>query len=163
MSEHRGGRRVVIGVGNPFRRDDGFGPMVVAELAGQRPDDCRLSGVDLLASDGEPTGMLELWTGAELAVVVDAVHDQGGHPGQRYELVLDDLEGLADNRAASSHGISLGDTVALGRALDRLPRRLVVLAVAGREFGFGVGLTPHVAAAVQPTVRRACELAVTPA
>jgi hydrogenase maturation protease len=158
MSRPRTGRRIVIGVGNPFRRDDGFGPMVVAELAGERSRDDGLSTPDLRTSDGEPTAMLELWTGADLAVVVDAVHDGGSRPGQRYELSLDDLAGLADNPAASSHGISLGSTVALGRVLDRLPRRLVVLAVAGREFGFGVGLTPGVAAAVRPVVRRVWEL-----
>jgi Ni,Fe-hydrogenase maturation factor len=54
--------------------------------------------------------------------------------------------------------ISLGSTVALARALDRLPRRLVVLAVSGSEFGFGQELTPPVGAAVPPVIARACEL-----
>jgi hydrogenase maturation protease len=157
MSVPSGDRCTVIGVGNEFRRDDGFGPAVVATLAGQRASDGRLAAVDLTTSDGEPIALLELWRGADLAVVVDAVQGDG-HPGQRYELALDDLAGLAEDRAASSHGISLGGTVALGRALDRLPRRLVVLAVAGREFGFGVGLTPPVAAAVRPVAARVREL-----
>ena len=153
-----GPRRVVIGVGNEYRRDDGFGHLVVAELAAQQRRDGRLAAVELRVSDGEPTGMLDLWTGADLAVVVDAVHDGGGSAGRRYELVLDDLDGLAGAGAASSHGISLGSTVALGRVLDRLPRRLVVLAVTAHEFGFGLGLTPPVAAEVQPVSRRVCEL-----
>jgi hydrogenase maturation protease len=155
-------RRVVIGVGNEYRRDDGFGPLVVAEIAQRRAHDSRLSDVEVRISDGEPTVLLELWSGADLAVVVDAVHDGGDHPGHRYELVLDELDGLAEDRAASSHGISLGSTVALGRALDRLPRRLVVLAVAGREFSFGTGLTPQVAAVVGPVVQRACDLVTRP-
>jgi hydrogenase maturation protease len=158
MSMRAGIRQVVIGVGNEYRRDDGFGPLVVAELAERQHSDAGLSAVELRASDGEPTGMLELWAGADLVVVVDAVHDGGDHPGRRYELVLDDLDGLADDRASSSHGISLGSTVALGRALDLLPRRLIVLAVAGREFGFGLGLTPQVAAEVRPVVQRVREL-----
>jgi hydrogenase maturation protease len=89
------------------------------------------------------------------------VRDGGDHPGHRYELVLDELDGQADDCSASSHGISLGSTVALGRALGRLPRRLVVLAVSGSEFGFGTELTPQVADAVDPVVHRACELVET--
>jgi hydrogenase maturation protease len=149
--------RVVIGVGNEYRRDDGFGPLVVAELARRRSADPRLSPVDLHVSDGEPTRLLDLWTGADVAVVVDAVRG-GGQAGHRYELVLTDLDGLTEDRAASSHGIGLGSTVALGRALGRLPRLLVVLAVVGREFGFGADLTPQVAAALEPVADRACEL-----
>jgi hydrogenase maturation protease len=158
MNGHGTGRRVVIGVGNDFRQDDGFGPLVVAGLAAKRSSDPRLTEVDLRVSDGEPTRLIELWTGAALAVVVDAVLDDGDHAGKRYELALDALHDLDEDDAAGSHAISLGSTVALAGALDRLPRRLVVLAVAGTEFGFGHGLTPPVAAAVRPVIERACAL-----
>jgi hydrogenase maturation protease len=149
------GRRVVIGIGNDYRRDDGFGPQVIVGLADRQAGDRRLAGVDLRVSDGEPTRLIDLWTGADLAVVVDAVLDEEHHAGERHELMLDELAGTG---SANSHGISLGSTVALGRVLDRLPRRLVVLAVSGSEFGFGQGLTPPVAAAVPPVIERACEL-----
>jgi hydrogenase maturation protease len=153
-----GGRCVVIGVGNEYRRDDGFGPAVVARLAELRQADPKLSTVDLVASDGESTRLLDLWTGADLAVVVDAVRDGCDHGGHRYELVLDELAGLTGQRSASSHAISLGSTVELGQALGRLPRRLVVLAVGASEYGFGTGLTPEVAAAVEPVVERVRDL-----
>lgn len=45
----RAERRVVIGVGNAFRGDDGVGPAVVADLAGRVDDE-----VTLLELDGEP-------------------------------------------------------------------------------------------------------------
>lgn len=150
--------RVVIGVGNEYRRDDGFGPAVVAKLAERRGADPVLASVELVTSDGEPTRLLDLWTGADLAVVVDAVRDGGDHGGHRYELVLDEVAGLAGERSAGSHGIGLGSTVELGRALGRLPRRLVVLAVGAGDFGFGAGLTPEVAAAVEPVADRVREL-----
>ncbi|MCU7729486.1 hydrogenase maturation protease [Actinoplanes sp. KI2] len=152
-----GQRCVVIGVGNEYRRDDGFGPAVVARLAELRAADPRLASVELRASDGEPTRLLDLWTGTDLAVVVDAVRDGADHGGHRYELVLDELAELADG-VTSSHGVSLGSTVELGRALGRLPRRLVVLAVGAAEFGFGAGLSPEVAEAVDPVVARVREL-----
>jgi hydrogenase maturation protease len=152
------GRRVVIGVGNEYRRDDGFGLSVAVRLAELRRSDPRLSAVDVLACDGEPTRLIDLWTGADLAVVVDAARDSAGHAGRRHELALEEVGGPDGHGAHSSHGISLGSTVELGRALGRLPRRLVVLAVSGREFGFGAGLTPEVAAAVEPVVERVRDL-----
>lgn len=158
MNTRGTGRRVVIGVGNDYRRDDGFGPAVIAALADRQTFDRRLTAVDLRVSDGEPTQLIDMWTSADVAVVVDAVLDDGHHSGHRYELVLETLDELAEESSTSSHGISLGSTVALGRVLGRLPRRLVVLAVSGTEFGFGQGLTPPVAAAVPPVIERACEL-----
>jgi len=151
-------RRVVIGVGNEYRRDDGFGPRVLAELDALRKQDRALSTVDMYISDGEPTRMLELWTGAELAVVIDAVRADGGPTGQWVELVLHHDTGLPDDLAVSSHGIGLGTTVALGKVLGRLPHRLVVLAVFGRDFGFGPELSAPVAAAIKPVTERARDL-----
>jgi hydrogenase maturation protease len=152
------GPRVVIGVGNEYRRDDGFGPLVVAGLIARRSGDHRLAGVDLRVSDGEPTRLIDLWAGAAVAVIVDAVLDEDHHAGHRHELVLNALDELDDDPPAGSHSIGLGSTVALARLLERLPRRLVVLAVSGTDFGFGQGLTPPVAAAVPPVTERACAL-----
>jgi hydrogenase maturation protease len=152
-------RRVVLGVGNEYRRDDGFGPRVLTELSTLRERDHRLLDVDLRIGDGEPTRMLDLWSGAGLAIVVDAVRAGPERAGQRIELEMPADGELPGPAAAGTHGVGLGATVALARALDRLPDRLVVLAVFGREFGFGAGLTASVEAAVAPVTRRARQLA----
>jgi hydrogenase maturation protease len=142
------GRRVVIGVGNEYRGDDGIGPAVVARLrALPLPPD-----VTLAVTDGEPTRMLDLWSGADLAVVVDAVRTGGDHGGHVYEVAVDDLE--VASTVATGHRVGLGSTVELARVLRRLPARLVVFAVDGTDFGFGIRLTPAVAAAVEPVIRR---------
>jgi hydrogenase maturation protease len=67
---------VVIGVGNEFRRDGGAGHAVVAKLRDLGPP-----GVELVTMDGEPTRLIEAWTGAALAVVVDAVRAEPPQPG----------------------------------------------------------------------------------
>jgi hydrogenase maturation protease len=152
----RAGRIVVIGVGNEFRRDDGVGPAVIALLRDMRQGDADLAGVTLALSDGEPSRMIDLWTGAELAVVIDSAHDSRAHAGSHHEVTVDALTG-AVHGTASSHGIGLGDTVALAQALGRMPASLVVLAVVGRDFGLGPGLTRDVAAAVAPLASRVRE------
>jgi hydrogenase maturation protease len=126
---------------------------VVARLRDLQSSDADLAGVTLALSDGEPSRMIDLWTGADLAVVVDAVRDRGVPAGQRYELAVESLTGTV-HRAASSHAVDLGETIELARALGRMPARLVVLAVSGHDFGFGTGLTDDVASTVEPLVER---------
>ncbi len=149
------GRRVVIGVGNDLRRDDGFGPAVVERLRGDGV--LSAAGVTLAVTDGEPSRLIDLWAGAEVAVVVDAVRSPADPAGHCYELGYDEVVGPV-GAAASSHGVGLGSTIELAQALHRLPRLLVVLAAAGRDFGFGPGLSPEVAVAVAPVAARAAEV-----
>jgi hydrogenase maturation protease len=133
---------VVIGVGNEYRRDDGAGLAVVARLHDRVPP-----GVELVLTDGEPTRLIEAWTGAALAVVVDAVRADPPRPGRVHRFVLDrPLAGAT--RTASSHGFGLDDAIRLALALDRMPGRLIVHAIEAADLDQGTGLTPPVAAAV---------------
>jgi len=136
---------VVIGIGNEFRRDDGAGPAVVRGLRDLVP-----SGVGLVITDGEPTRLLEAWTGAALAVVVDAVRVSGPEPprpGTTHRFVVD-RPAAGAGRTASSHGFGLDDAIALALALDRMPGRLIVHAIEAADLSQGTGLTPPVAGAV---------------
>jgi len=145
-----GRQMVVIGVGNPYRRDDGFGPVVVSLLA-----DRHLPDLKLATSDGEPTRLIELWTGATLAVVVDAVRTDPARPGRVHRLSAyhPAVRGAVP---ASSHGTGLGEAVDLALVLDRLPDRLLLYAVETDQVGFGAGLSAPVAEAA---VRVAAEIA----
>jgi hydrogenase maturation protease len=138
---------VVIGVGNEFRRDDGAGPAVIARLQGLAPP-----GVRLIVTDGEPARLIEAWTEAALAVVVDAVRADPPHPGKIHRFVVD-RPGAAPGRAASSHGLGFDDAIRLAVALDRMPGRLIVHAIEAADLSQGPGLTEPVAAAVGVVAR----------
>jgi len=133
---------VVIGIGNEYRRDDGAGPAVIGQLRGLVP-----AGIELVITDGEPVRLLEAWTGAVLAVVVDAVCAEPSHPGRIHRFVVDRPVGVA--RPASSHGFGLDDAIGLALALDRMPGRLIVHAIEAADLTQGIGLTPPVAASVR--------------
>jgi hydrogenase maturation protease len=147
---HRTARRVVvIGVGNAFRRDDGIGPEVLSRLRkhlAAGPDAGAGDTLALVYSDGEPAGLVEAWTGASLAVVVDAVVAEPPAPGRLHRLTVgrDDAAGA---RSVSSHGLGLGEAIGLAAALGRMPGRLIIHAVEAADVGHGVGLTPAVSAA----------------
>jgi hydrogenase maturation protease len=128
---------VVIGVGNPYRRDDGVGPAVIDRLRERAP-----AGARLEESDGEPSVLLELWTGADLAIVVDAVRTADGRPGRIHRRQLD--AAVPVGSAASSHRVDLGDAVALAQALDRMPTSLVLYGIEVVDISYGPGLSPAV-------------------
>ncbi|HEV7206937.1 MAG TPA: hydrogenase maturation protease [Jatrophihabitans sp.] len=136
-------RVTVIGIGNEFRHDDGVGPAVIAEL--QR---LALADVTLVATDGEPTRLLDAWEGVELAVVIDAV--PGAEPGRVHRLDGD----AAAPGGGGTHGLGLADALRLAEVLDRAPQRLVLYAVEAADVEVGPGLSAEVGRAV-PVVARA--------
>ena len=137
-------RDVVIGVGNDFRRDDGVGLAVAEEV-----DKRGIPGVRVVTAIAEPSAILDAWSNARLAVVVDAAMGEGLSPGRirRWTPGQEATMGVV-----SSHAVGLPEAYALGEALGRLPGRLVVLGVGVVDMDYGVGLTPAVAAAVPAAV-----------
>jgi hydrogenase maturation protease len=131
---------VVVGLGNPLRRDDGVGPAVadlVAHRALPRVTVERLTGDD-------PTVLLDAWRGARQVVVVEAVRCPGCTPGAIHRIEPASL-GSA-RTAASSHGVDLATTYLLGGIVGCRPERLVVVGVQVVDTAVGRGLSPAVEA-----------------
>lgn len=144
---------VVIGVGNPMRTDDGVGPLVAEELS-----DRGNLGCDIVQLDGEPTRVIDAWHRRRLAIICDAVC-WGSEPGTVHEATLADLDGVVSPGAkASSHAAGVGEAVALGQALDRMPVELVVVGIEPADVDFGQGLTAQVLASVTTVVDRIADL-----
>ena len=141
------GAALIIGVGNPLRRDDGVG--WVAARAVRRA----VPAVRVLELEGEGASLLEAWAGAEVAIVIDAVRG-GASPGTvyRFEPPGDPLPRTF--ASTSTHAFSLPDAVELGRTLTQLPRRLIVYGVEGADFTAGEGLSAEVEAVVPTVVSR---------
>jgi hydrogenase maturation protease len=148
-----GQRVVVIGIGNPWRHDDGTGWAAV-DLAAARlgPD------VVTIQSDGEPARLIDAWAGADLAVVVDATRT-GAAAGTIHHLEAAGALPQAVPPLAGSHTLGLAEAVCLGRVLGRIPRRLVVFGIEAADTTAGEGLSPAAAVAVH-TVADAIERAV---
>jgi hydrogenase maturation protease len=134
-------RAVVIGVGNDYRRDDAAGLAVARRVRALAPDD-----VAVVERDGEPAGLIDAWAGAAIAFVVDAARS-GAEPGTVHRLESG-AQLPSSSRHASSHAFAVGEAVALARAVDLSPRRLVMIGIEGADFRMGTGLTQAVAAAV---------------
>ena len=138
----------VVGVGNPWRGDDGAGLAVAERLEGRLP-----SGAAVLGREGEPTGLIDAWDGAEAVWLVDAVRS-GAAPGVVHRLDAS-VEALpADLFRGSTHHLGVPDAVELARAMGRLPRRVVVFGIEAESFETGNALSPAVANAVEEVAAR---------
>ena len=139
-------RVVVIGVGNPYRGDDAAGLVAVERLQSRVPD-----GVSVLACEQEPTRIIDAWTGARAALIVDAVQS-GAEPGTLHRVDASREPVPAHVFRSSTHAFGVGEAIELARALGRLPERIVVYGVEGATVAAGVGLTPQVETAVDGVV-----------
>jgi hydrogenase maturation protease len=129
---------LVIGVGNALRGDDAAGLAVARQVRAVAP-----AGITVLEHGGEPASLLELWEGARAAVVVDAIAS-GAVPGSVRRIDARQTPLPVALAGASTHGIGVAEAIELGRALDRLPDRLVLFCVEGEDFGPHEGLVPEV-------------------
>jgi len=142
---------VVVGVGNAYRGDDGAGLAVAERLRERLP-----AGVDVVTCEQEASRVIDAIEDREAAVLVDA-SSSGSAPGtvHRFDASADAVPARAFR--SSTHAFGVGEAVELARALGKLPPRVVVFGVEGKEFAAGEGLSPAVAAAVEPVAEAVLE------
>ncbi len=142
---HRGTKLVstekgplVIGIGNPWRGDDGIGHAVVDALADT-------PGLATAKSHGEPAELMELWQGHDPVILVDAIVT-GAAPGTLHR--LDAREPLPRGARYSSHGIGLAEAVELARSLGELPQHVIVHGIEPACLEDGAALSPEISVAI---------------
>ena len=132
---------IIIGLGHAGRRDDGAGPYVARALEER--------GLPAVVHQGEGSGLLDLWAFRPACIVIDAISGAEAPGRLRVFTGHDDPAFQRAGFVHSTHRLGLPEAVALGRALGRMPERLVVVGIAGAAFGFGATLSPPVAAAAE--------------
>lgn len=139
---------LVIGLGNDFRRDDGAGRVAARMIASAQAD-----AVRVIEASGEGAALMDAWRGAELVILIDAVHS-GAPPGTIHRLDARAQPIPSNFFHYSTHAFSVAEAVELARALDQLPPRLIVYGIEGKDFSSGEHLSPEVAAAVEEVARQ---------
>lgn len=138
---------LVVGLGSPDRGDDAVGPAVARRVAA-----LGLGGTSVLELE-DPTSLIDLWTGHHVVIVVDAVCSNQA-PGTLVILELGEATDPLPEAAwatagrGGSHDFGLAAAVELGRALHRLPERLVLVGIEAAGFVHGTPLSAPVADAV---------------
>jgi len=142
-------RLLVAAVGNPLRRDDGFGP-AVAERIGALPP-----GVEVVETGIGGIALLqELMAGCDGLVLIDAV-DRGAPPGTVFCFTPDvgDATHVPDVHLANPERV-----LSMARGLGCLPDRLVIIGCQPEEVDeIGLGLSPAVERALAVAAERVRE------
>lgn len=144
----------VIGIGNPFRRDDSVGL-----VAAHRLREACAGDVVIEEASGEGADLIDRWTDCHRVILVDAVRS-GARPGTIHR--LDASSGPIPRAffSYSTHAFSVAEAVELGRALGRLPSDLLVFGIEGLDFSAGEGLSAPVENALATVVEEVKTVAV---
>jgi hydrogenase maturation protease len=128
--------RLVVAIGSR-RGDDVAGPLVADLLRAAAPK------LDVVELSGDLTRLLDVLDGVSEAVLVDSVRG-AGEPGTIHRIDTAQTPLPVGLSGTSTHGIGIGDTIALGQALGRLPPRLHFYGIVGGRWADGDEPTPAV-------------------
>ncbi len=134
-------RRLVIGVGNPDRGDDGAG----LEVAG------RVRSAPGIRHANGSYELMDLWEGADEVILVDAARS-GAPVGTIHHIEANERELPAGLLATSTHSVGVAETVELARSLGRLPARLLIYGIEVSDTTIGGPLSPEVERAIDELV-----------
>jgi len=158
-------KTLIIGLGNPILTDDGVGVKVARAvreaLASEGQDEVTVTE----ASVGG-LYLMELMTGYDRVILIDAIQTPGGQPGTIRRLTLSDLaSAVPTQHSASAHDVNLPTALEVGRRLGlALPEEIEILAVEAEDvITFGETCTPAVNAAIAVATQMVLhELALAP-
>jgi len=117
-------KTLVLGLGNPILGDDSVGFRVIQELK----DKFSRPGLTLIESSASGLGLLDLITGYDKVIIIDAIQTEGGQAGKIYRLNTENLGGT--RHLGSSHSINLATALELGKKLGiALPQQIIIFAI----------------------------------
>lgn len=122
-------------MGNEHRQDDGVG-IFIARVLGL----WHLAGVRIAETQRDGTYLMDLWQGAGIVFVFDAVYS-ANTAGAIYRLDAIKEPLPADIFRLSTHSLGIAEAVELSRVLNRLPAELIIFGIGVKNFGLGQGLS----------------------
>jgi len=159
-SSGKGGRILVLGLGNILLKDEGVGVHVAKHL--QKLD---LPG-DVEVIDGGTAGLDILLSqeGLGKLVVIDATR-AGSKPGTIYKArikageidKLTRIFGQNKDSKISLHQVGLIDALAAAEKMDCAPREIVIIGVEPKEINYGLELTEQVSRRIPEVVNMVLE------
>jgi len=137
----------IICCGNSDRGDDGAGLLVAQQL--------RALGIKAEVQPGDALDLIESWDESEEVIVVDATAT-GTQPGN-VQVWDGKVPQKIVSAAGPSHGLGVGEAVYLAEILHRLPRRLRIYGIEGKQFGLGEEISPEVRKAAERVAKEIAE------
>jgi len=117
-------RTLILGLGNPILSDDGVGFHVVRALEGTLNE----QETTVMETSMAGLSLLDLLTGYDRAIVIDAIQTSQGKTGQIYQLEPSAFS--ATRHAVTPHDVSFATALELGDRLGlALPQEIIIFAI----------------------------------
>jgi len=128
----------IVGIGNRLRGDDAVGLLVVKILTERSH-----AGTSIFELDGDQLRLLELMAKTETMVIVDAVLSSAmAGTILRIDTSADPVP--RDFRFFTTHSFDSFQTIELARAMGRLPKKIIIYGIVGKDFSYTETLSPEV-------------------
>lgn len=116
-------RVLLLGIGNPLRKDDGVGIHVARKLKNQ------LKGIDVLEVCGCGLDLLEIIKGYDLVFIIDAMKTGRYKVGDFCKFSPEEFDHQGD--PLSSHTFDLFTLIRLGQKLipDQMPQKVILYGI----------------------------------
>ena len=130
----------VIGIGNPLRRDDGIGIVLLEKLIEKKDE----LPSDIEYIDGGTGGMnlLHLLARFDIAIILDAVNFDG-HPGELRLFTSEEVRSKKVSLNISTHESDFLKVIQLSKELEKQPDELFIFGIQPKDTSFGKGLSPE--------------------
>ena len=127
-----------------MRGDDAVGVLAVDTWQTQYPDTANLPEVQVEITELPGLDLLELLSGAEYALIVDAL--KSGRPAGEIHILDEQVISAFEPGTGSAHGWGVAETIQLGHKLGRadLPRSLMIMGITAQQFEIGSSLSPEI-------------------
>lgn len=141
-------KTIIIGIGSLLRGDDCVG-LRIAEAIEQ---ETLPSDVEVATTTAAGLALLDLLTGHDRALIIDAIQTRHGKPGEVYRLGLDDIP--SPLHSFTVHDVSVRSALDTGRNMGlSLPDETVIFAVEVADVTpLREGCTPEVEEAIPKAV-----------
>ena len=137
----------VIGIGNPLRKDDGIGIVLLEKLIERRDE--LSNNVEFI--DGGTGGMnlIHLLARFDIAIILDAVNFDG-HPGESRLLTLDEIRSQKISLNISTHEPDFLKVIQLSKELEEHPDELFIFGIQPKDTSFGSNLSSELQQNIEP-------------
>lgn len=139
---------LILGLGNPILSDDGVGIYIARELEHKGKLELEHQDITVVESSMSGLTLLDILSGYDKAIIIDAIQTGRGKAGQIYR--LDPSEFDNTRHASSPHDTNFATALELGRKLNiPLPGEIVIFAIEVADVStFSEECTPEVRRAI---------------
>lgn len=128
----------IIGIGNPLRRDDGIGIILLEKLKEQKKD----LPEEIEFIDGGTGGMnlLHVFSSFDNVLIIDAVQLHI-NPGSYKLFTADDININKKIIYISTHENQLPQVIEMSKQLGELPKKFFIFGIQPKDISYGTTLT----------------------